>query len=638
MAVAASAQGFHLPESNSVAFNWVVTDGNGFTWDVYSNCCVANGTPTPSGMTYDGCMLPLVNEVRFDAAPGGGLVPSPWSRFREYPREIEGGGWTVGPLQIAKRVHVPVDRAYCRFIDMYENRSEKEFAFTLRYRVDVFRPIGRVVTASEKDQVGENDLAFLTADSQDSERPVLCHVLGMKGAPLSPKFVRAPAGQQIIECEWELSIPAHKTVALCLFESQQPSVEAATRFLKQFDASRNLQGVPNSLRRIIGNLRVSSSPTSLPALARGSTQDKVVTTDGEEVAGTVQPGVFALDAAWGKVELAGDKFAGMVRLDGNDGRLAVFLADGQVVVGRAGVSSLSVRIRSAGVLEIPLDRVRSWARRIDERFPSLPEPNAPRVLLRSGDQLSFDPRGLQMTLHSACGSINLTAGNVLAMEAAEANGASCAVTFSDGSRLTGRLEPNPIDFKLGLGATIHVGIAAMAGVYFPEATAQQGAPCILRLPGEDELMGQWTDTAIALSTPGGKTAVDPRGVRSIAPDANGQVRLLLWDESVLVGGLDPKEFSFHLACGPALKVPVERIESLIQPGATAPDEVLQRIEKLVVQLVAKDFKDREAATKALAGGAPAILPLLRKHRNDPDPEVRARLELIFAALEARAGK
>ena len=206
----AFAQDLHLPDGNRVEFEWVVTDGKGYKWDLQSNCCVGNGTRTgvEGIVTYDGCMLPHVNSVRFDAREGGGLVGSPPARYREDPREIEGGPWTVGPLRISKRVHVPTDAAYCRWIDIYENTSDRDFAFALRYRIDVSQGIQQVLTPSGEKDIGEDHCAFLTADGEGSGRPVLCHVFANKGAPLRAKVQIGRDGPHIIEYDWEVKIPA----------------------------------------------------------------------------------------------------------------------------------------------------------------------------------------------------------------------------------------------------------------------------------------------------------------------------------------------------------------------------------------------------------------------------------------------
>src|SRR5262245_22358336 len=60
------------------------------------------------------------------------------------------------------------------------------------------------------------------------------------------------------------------------------------------------------------------------------------------------------------------------------------------------------------------------------------------------------------------------------------------------------------------------------------------------------------------------------------------------------------------------------------------------VERLIEQLGSRDFKAREAATRALAQRGPDALPALRKAQPHADPEVRQRLGQIIADTERAA--
>jgi hypothetical protein len=64
-----------------------------------------------------------------------------------------------------------------------------------------------------------------------------------------------------------------------------------------------------------------------------------------------------------------------------------------------------------------------------------------------------------------------------------------------------------------------------------------------------------------------------------------------------------------------------------QPAAT------QQIELLIEQLGDKDFRRREAASKALTALGAEALPVLQKERTHPDPEIRRRLDELIPPLE-----
>lgn len=83
---------------------------------------------------------------------------------------------------------------------------------------------------------------------------------------------------------------------------------------------------------------------------------------------------------------------------------------------------------------------------------------------------------------------------------------------------------------------------------------------------------------------------------------------------------------------PAMKIPVARIASVTQMGASPPPQMLKKIEKLIAQLGAESYVDREKAQKELIAMGKSVVPILKKHLNNPDPEIRQRLQEIIKAL------
>ncbi len=67
---------------------------------------------------------------------------------------------------------------------------------------------------------------------------------------------------------------------------------------------------------------------------------------------------------------------------------------------------------------------------------------------------------------------------------------------------------------------------------------------------------------------------------------------------------------------------------------TTDDSTKSTVGKLITQLGAEDFKDRESASNELIKMGPRILPLLRQSKSKDDPEIDNRLRLIVKQLEA----
>lgn len=67
---------------------------------------------------------------------------------------------------------------------------------------------------------------------------------------------------------------------------------------------------------------------------------------------------------------------------------------------------------------------------------------------------------------------------------------------------------------------------------------------------------------------------------------------------------------------------------LASAASAAPKEVV----KLIDQLGAPSFKQRQAAEEELKKQPKSILPLLREYENSPDPEIRARVRRIIQRI------
>lgn len=75
-----------------------------------------------------------------------------------------------------------------------------------------------------------------------------------------------------------------------------------------------------------------------------------------------------------------------------------------------------------------------------------------------------------------------------------------------------------------------------------------------------------------------------------------------------------------------------QIASINRATADPPAEMLEKVEKLIAQLGAESYVDREKAQKELIAMGKSIAPILKKHLNNRDPEIRQRLEEIIKTL------
>ena len=103
----------------------------------------------------------------------------------------------------------------------------------------------------------------------------------------------------------------------------------------------------------------------------------------------------------------------------------------------------------------------------------------------------------------------------------------------------------------------------------------------------------------------------------------------MWDDSTIKGQLVEPALTFATAAGPVVRAVPANITAIARSYALPDPDALVEIEKLIAQLGTESYIDREAATKELVKMGKGIVPLLKRHRNDSDLEIRTRVERIL---------
>jgi hypothetical protein len=161
----------------------------------------------------------------------------------------------------------------------------------------------------------------------------------------------------------------------------------------------------------------------------------------------------------------------------------------------------------------------------------------------------------------------------------------------------------------------------------------------MQMRSDDVLVGEIADKTLTLRTRFGNVQFAPASASEIRFDSAGGARaaVRLWNGSSLSGELVESAVTFTAwADGPALKLPVGQVVSIVRCRALPPAEIVEKVRKLISQLGAESYKDRQAATDSLIEMGPGIIPLLEKHLDASDPEVRARVATILEKLRPQA--
>lgn len=603
---------------------WEPRDGNDFYWGVAFNGCIFSGTAE----VYNGGSLPVIDNNRHDVTPVGDLVFTEVKKSAD-GREIEVGPWDVKDkaIQVRRRIRVSATEGWCRWIDTYSNVSSSDQEFAVDYQTDLRFPIAVLENAAGANLVEANGTCFLTKDDPDSPRPALCHFFAAGGDTLRP-VVTAGKGAVVLHYQYKLKVPAGKTVALCFFESQQASLASAREFLKSFDPPKELADVEPQLRAIIANMGAFQG-APLPGLERSETADLVIL-DANKMQGAIANETFEMRTRAALVAMPAAQVVGAAACpDANE--LLLLRTDGQVIRGSLGPAMLKLQLTGGESLQIPFRSCKYWSFRIDKGRPQGILPARPMATLRSGEQLCINLKKQVVRLGGQ--RMNLDS-NGLAKIVFDGNGGDCRVFFANGSRLTAVMEwgDAPLEFTLGVPVKTNEILSLNLRDIRPDPSQAR-----VELSSGERLIGQFSESEQMIRLRYGESNVDPIGVshvRRLSRDPNGLAHIDLWGGPPAVGSLTTAELSFEIANGPQIKISTTQITEMDCPSA--PPALVREVDKLVVQLGSDRYKERDGASEALYRMGPSIAPLLEKHQDSDDEEVRMRIKLLLERFSGHA--
>jgi len=615
----------HLKKHGNISFRsgyHVMKDGGGYRWDLQYYGSVYRGTP----YAYSGGMYCHINGSNVQANNRAG-----WCN--KAGDEIEIGPCNRGGLRVYRRIKVFKDRPLARWLDIFENTSSAPITVNVQIYTCTNYSVRQTITNTGKSAFGSKDWAFRTVTSSSNGVPTL-HVVTSKGAKLRPA-VQVQSNTIYVRYNG-LIVPAGKTVILCHFESQNRDASTHAKMMAKFPMYQLMKDLPMSVRTRVLNMKVGSSFGGVD-LERLETADNVLLKNDDPIVGTIRNESFKVSTIIGPLELKSENLVGMAM--GPKGNLRFAFTDGQVISGTAPGAKLEVALGAEGLLNIPLDKIAQWSYRISAKCPGEPKPLGPNLTLTTGDHLAIDTaEGYpKLTFSWACGTMDLDCKHLMEVVATSPGSGKFNAVFLNGTRISGSFapsEPQGLGFNVKLGGAITVKGEQVVAVRFAADSSTDGTLTRAVLNGGDQLFGELTDEKFTLTTAYGKVDINVSQVKGIkfksgAPD---QTTVQMWNGSVIKGKLNVDEIGFAVTQGDRWAVPVSKITSITCPQAIPPKAMRLKIEKLIAQLGAEGYKDREAAATALVGMGKGIIPLIKRHMSNKDPEIRQRIEDVLEQL------
>lgn len=121
-------------------------------------------------------------------------------------------------------------------------------------------------------------------------------------------------------------------------------------------------------------------------------------------------------------------------------------------------------------------------------------------------------------------------------------------------------------------------------------------------------------------------AMDGKRKHKNAPDPE-TISLHLMDGTVITGRPSVRQIRVETKFG-TLNVPIAELVGLV-PGLNTHVELRERIADMIAKLGSNRFRERGRAQEALIKMGPSVQEELRRRLNDPDPELRARVQTIL---------
>ena len=383
-------------------------------------------------------------------------------------------------------------------------------------------------------------------------------------------------------------------------------------------------------------LRDTLAIATAPYVAREEAADRVVLDDGRALKGTILNEAFELAAFFGKIKIPAKDVIGLAPA-GGESRAWVLLADGQAVVGRLTDPDVHLKLTIGGKLNIPLSDTRQCGYRITKARPASAAMSGPAVALCSGHRLIWTGIKEQLRLRTPYGEVNLPIRSIVRI-GLDIRRSGFEARLTNGSRLSGNLLPEELTLQLKLGPQAKIGRERIYALTRPAEAETPIDAAFVTMRNRDRLIGGFKDEKLTIRTKFGQAKLPLARIlrMTLAADQAGKVAVeaLIWDQSQVSGLLTDREIALAIRPdGPTLKLPATQVASILQPTAMPPPEIARKIEDLIVRLGADSYVDREAAEKALIKMGKGIVPVLRKHLKNKDPEIRQRVRRILEKLQ-----
>ncbi|MCD4823796.1 MAG: HEAT repeat domain-containing protein [Phycisphaerae bacterium] len=623
IAFAGGKSPLHLPRTSEHRGNFTINDAQGYRWDIYTHYGTIQGG---TNNAFSNGVYLHINGSNFYSNNSRGYL----SKARD---EIEIGPWSRSNLRISRRLKIFKKEGIARWLDIYENPTGQDININIKITSQLAYGHGSTKTVTGKASPGPKDWAFYV--KQRNNRPPM--VLHIPFGPRAKTKIRPRISIQNNRVEYQLNcrIPARKTVVLAYFAKQHSSAQTLEKTMKTFRPYKFFADLKPEVRKLILNFNATGGMYDVD-IERTEQSDQIKLVSGDPMFGVVENKSFRMKTFFGEMTLPAKRTIGMALRKGNRGTFQAVLSDGQVVCGTLPDQKLRIKIPSVGIQQIPFSDISNWSFKISADRPAEVKFQGPFLVMRTGDRLAFKADSLKLKLKTRNGTVDLDPATICRIKTDNPSHSIHKVEFLNGSVLSGLIEQAEIPVQLRLCDKQTIKRDMITGIEFAVDVKATPPAATVILSNGDKLFGRLDEKQLQLKGKYGNIKVNPASIKSLhqVPSRQGEVKMKLWNNSVFQGVLVNEELRFQLVPGPTVLISPAQIASLEQTNALPPGHVVKDITKLVAQLGSESYKDRKAAQDTLTKMGAEVIPILKKHANSKDPEIRQRIAEILETLKA----
>ena len=405
------------------------------------------------------------------------------------------------------------------------------------------------------------------------------------------------------------------------------------------DAAYVKIGLPGTNYLHLRRVKIYGHSGGIPPVTRLDRADRVELANGDLLLGTIENKSYAVTTVYGKIEVPARRVVGIVPTADKPTRVSLVQTDGQVIVGTMAGQTVQLSLSAGSTLNVSPANIRQLGYRISKDKPAGFPSSQPVVLLRSGDRLIWPECRTKLQLAGPWGAVDLPLRSLQRIERTDTEGRSHSARFPGGTVLAGTLGPEKLTLKLEIVPELEIASKDIRLIVLPMKALTPFEPAAaVALHNGSRLLGRLEHETLPLRTEFDQAEVHVSNLKTLTCDAQraAHVTITMWDGTKLVGQLAAPRLTCRIAPnGPSVSLLARRITSIIQPSPLLGPAARKKAEQLIAQLAAESYKDRDAATNELVKMGKGVAALVKKHVNDPDPEVRQRIEGILEQLDPK---